>query len=108
MARQRIVRRVVPYLAVFVFSIVVNAGQTVGQSKPTPSVDFGKLANDYFAPLIADKSANAVAVVFTNRERVTFSKTYGPVDFDRSIWRAASVSAQRKRWARGGPVIELS
>jgi len=42
--------------------------------------------------LIADKRANAVAVVFTNRERVTFSKTYGPVDFDRSIWRAASVS----------------
>jgi CubicO group peptidase (beta-lactamase class C family) len=92
MARQRIVRRVVPYVAVFVFSVVVNAGQAAGQSKPTPSVDFGKLADDYFVPLIADKSANAVAVVFTNRERVTFSKTYGPVDFDRSIWRAASVS----------------
>src|SRR5260221_2253644 len=92
MARQRIVRSVVPCLAVFAFSIVVNVGRTIEQSKPTPSVDFGKLADDYFAPLIADKRANAVAVVFTNRERVIFSKTYGPADFDRSIWRAASVS----------------
>src|SRR5258707_10796 len=92
MARKRIVRRVVPYLAVFVFSIVANVGRTMGQSKSTPSVDFGKLADDYFAPLIADKRANAAAVVCTNREGVTFSRTYGPVDFDRSIWRAASVS----------------
>jgi len=92
MARQGIVRSIVPYLAIFVLSIVVNVGRTTGQSKPTPSVDFGKLADDYFAPLVASKRANAAAVVFTNRERVTFSKTYGPVDFDRSIWRAASVS----------------
>ena len=92
MAGQRIARSVVPYLAVFVFSVVVNVRETVGQSNPTPSVDFAKLADDYFAPLIANKRANAVAVVFTNRERVTFSKTYGPVDFDRSIWRVASVS----------------
>jgi len=64
----------------------------MGQSKPAPSVNFAKLADDYFAPLIADKRANAAAVVCTNRAGVTFSRTYGPVDFDRSIWRAASVS----------------
>ncbi len=92
MARKRILRSVVPCLAVFVFSIVVNVGRTMGQSKPTPSIDFGKLADDYFAPLIADKRVNTVAAVFTNREGVIFSKTYGPADFDRSIWRAASVS----------------
>src|SRR6267154_1381525 len=92
MARQGIVRSIVPYLAIFVLTIVVNVGRTTGQSKPTPSVDFGKLADDYFAPLVASKRANAAAVVLTNREGVTFSKTYGPVDFDRSIWRAASVS----------------
>src|SRR6266481_5812526 len=92
MARERIVRSVIRYLAIFVFSIVVNVGWTKGQSKPTPPVDFGKLADDYFAPLIAGKKANAAAVVFTDKETVIFSKTYGPVDFDRSIWRAASVS----------------
>ena len=92
MARQRIVRSVIRYLAVFVFSIVVNVSWTKGQSKPTPPVDFGKLADDYFAPLLAGKKANAAAVVFTDKETVIFSKTYGPVDFDRSIWRAASVS----------------
>ena len=91
-ARQRIVRSVIRYLAVFVFSIVVNVGWTKGQSKPTPPVDFGKLADDYFAPLLAGKKANAAAVVFTDKETVIFSKTYSPVDFDRSIWRAASVS----------------
>lgn len=53
MARQGIVRSIVPYLAIFVLSIVVNVGRTTGQSKPTPSVDFGKLADDYFAPLVA-------------------------------------------------------
>ncbi len=92
MARQGIVPSIVPYLAIFVLTIVVNVGRTTGQSKPTPSVDFGKLADDYFAPFVASKRANAAAVVLTNREGVTFSKTYGPVDFDRSIWRAASVS----------------
>src|SRR6202008_2387861 len=92
MARPRIVRSVIRYLAAFVFSIVFNVGWAKGQSKPTPPVDFGKLADDYFAPLIASKKANAAAVVFTDKETVIFSKTYGPVDFDRSIWRAASVS----------------
>ncbi len=92
MARQGIVRSAVPYLAVLVFSMVVHVGRAMGQSKPAPSVNFAKLADDYFAPLIADKRANAAAVVCTNREGVTFSRTYGPVDFDRSIWRAASVS----------------
>jgi D-alanyl-D-alanine carboxypeptidase len=92
MARQMIVRGVITYLAVLVFAIVVDVGRTMGQSKPTPSFDFGKLADDYFAPLVAGKRANAAVVVFTNKERVIFSKTYGPVDFDRSIWRAASVS----------------
>src|SRR5260370_984941 len=70
----------------------VGGGWRRGESEASSRVDFGKLADVFFAPLIAGKKANAAAVVFTDKETVIFSKTYGPVDFDRSIWRAASVS----------------
>jgi len=56
------------------------------------SLDLGKLADDYFSPLIATGRVKAAAVIVTDRERPIFSKCYGPVDLDRTVWRAASVS----------------
>jgi CubicO group peptidase (beta-lactamase class C family) len=56
------------------------------------SVDLNKLADDYFSPLIANKRVNAAAVIVTDKEKPIFSKVYGPVGLDRSVWRAASVS----------------
>jgi CubicO group peptidase (beta-lactamase class C family) len=57
-----------------------------------PPVDLNKLADDYFNPLIANKRVQASAVIITDKQRPIFSKSYGPVDLDHSLWRVASVS----------------
>jgi len=92
MARKRTAGSFSFFLAVIVSLFVANTGSTSGQAKPTPCPDLGKLADDYFGPLIADKRVHAAAVLFADNGGVILSKTYGSSDLDRSIWRAASVS----------------
>jgi len=92
MARKRTAGSFFYFLAVIVPLFVANTGSTLGQAKPTPSPDLGKLADDYFGPLVADKRVHAAAVLFADKGGVILSKTYGPIDLDQSIWRAASFS----------------
>jgi len=92
MARQRTVRTIATYFVAVLLSITVGQSRTDGQDKPTRSIDLSNLADDYFGPLTISNRVNAAAVIVTDKERPVFSKVYGPVDLDRSIWRVASVS----------------
>lgn len=74
------------------FTLVAGPLRSAEQYGAGPAKDFTKIADDYFVPLILDKRLNGAVVVVTDREKPVFSKTYGPVDLDRSLWRAASVS----------------
>lgn len=91
MGRQRTLRIAAHFVAV-VLSTTIGPCQARGQDKAASSINLDKLADDYFGPLIAGKRVSAAAVVVTDKEKPVFSKVYGPVDFDRSIWRVASVS----------------
>src|ERR1700730_8186017 len=92
MACRRTVRTIATHFIAVVLSIGVGESRTHGQDKPTRSIDLSKLADDYFGPLITSKRVSAAAVIVTDKERPVFSKVYGPVDLDRSIWSVASVS----------------
>ena len=92
MAGQKTVRTITAYFGAVVFSIAAGPSRAAGQDKPTRTTDLGKLADDYFGPLVANKRVTAAAVIVTDKERPAFSKVYGPVDLERSVWRAASVS----------------
>ena len=83
MARKRVAGSCFNFLAVILSLFVANTGSTLGQAKPTPSPDLGKLADDYFGPLVADKRVHAAAVLFADKGGVIVSKTYGPIDLDR-------------------------
>jgi CubicO group peptidase (beta-lactamase class C family) len=92
MTGQKTVRTIVSYVVAVVFSMAAGPSRTAGQGKPTRSTDLSKLADDYFGPLVANKRVTAAAVIVTDKERPAFSKVYGPIDLERSVWRAASVS----------------
>src|SRR6267378_3827752 len=92
MARQRTVRTIAIYFVAILLSMTFGQSRTDGQAKPTRSIDLSKLADDSFGPLTISKRVNAAVVTVTDKERPVFSKVYGPVDLDRSIWRVASVS----------------
>jgi CubicO group peptidase (beta-lactamase class C family) len=79
-------------LARLVAILLLACPLAITQGPPANSIDFNKLADDYFAPLLASKRLRAAAVIVTNKESTIFAKTYGPVDFDRTVWRGASVS----------------
>ena len=66
MARKRAAGSCFDFLAVILSLFVANTGSTLGQAKPTPSPDLGKLADDYFGPLVADKRVHATAVLFAD------------------------------------------
>jgi len=92
MRRQRTARTIVRYFIAIVFSIAGGPSRAAGQDKPTRSIDLSKLADDYFGPLVTNKRVTAAAVIVTDKERPAFSKVYGPIDLERSVWKAASVS----------------
>jgi CubicO group peptidase (beta-lactamase class C family) len=73
-------------------SIATSPSRTAAQDKPTRSIDLSKVADDYFGPLVANKRVTAAAVIVTDKEKPVFSKLYGPIDLERSVWRVASVS----------------
>jgi len=64
----------------------------IGQDVSAQRSDFGKLADDYFSPLVATKKIRAAAIIVVDHQESVFRKCYGPVDLERSLWRAASVS----------------
>jgi CubicO group peptidase (beta-lactamase class C family) len=64
----------------------------VGQDAHANSIDLAKLADDYFLPLMADKGIRAAAVFVLDNQKLVVAKCYGPVDLERTLWRAASVS----------------
>lgn len=92
MTGQKTVRTIATYFVAVVFSIAAGPSRTAAQDEPTRSTDLSKLADDYFGPLVANKRVTAAAVIVTDNERPAFSKVYGPIDLERSVWRAASVS----------------
>jgi CubicO group peptidase (beta-lactamase class C family) len=79
--------------AIFAMLLISSAvpSRSVAQEHQQ-SVDLNKLADDYFSPLIASGRVKSAAVIVTDKERPIFSKGYGPVELDRTVWRAASVS----------------
>jgi len=79
------------FVAIFFFTTAC-AIRTTGQEIPAPPIDLAKLADDYFLPLLTDKRIRAAAVIVVDKEKPILTKCYGPVDLERSIWRAASVS----------------
>ena len=71
--------------------VAIIPTKTESQQNQQP-VDLNKLADDYFTPLIATGRVKAAAVIVGDKQRTIFSKCYGPVDLERTVWRAASVS----------------
>jgi CubicO group peptidase (beta-lactamase class C family) len=71
--------------------VATTPTKTESQQNQQP-VDLNKLADDYFTPLIATGRVKAAAVIVADKQRTIFSKCYGPVDLERTVWRAASVS----------------
>ncbi len=69
-----------------------SAVRTIGQDVPARPNDFGKLADGYFSPLVANKKIRAAAVIVVDNQKTVFARCYGPVDSEHSLWRAASVS----------------
>lgn len=72
--------------------LVAVPPRVAGQSGAPHTNEFSRIADDYFAPLLSGKRLNGAVVVITNREKPIFAKSYGPVDLDRTLWRAGSVS----------------
>ena len=90
--RQKSVRELLTFLAVFLFALTGGSGQSATQDKPAQPIDLNKLANDYFTPLLASKKVSAAAVVVIDKDGPVFSMAYGSGDLKSSVWRVASVS----------------
>ena len=84
-------RKIVACFLVLVFFAAASA-RTSSLDVPTHPGDLGKLADDYFSPLITSKKISAAAIVVLDHQKSVFSKCYGPIDLEHSLWRAASVS----------------
>ena len=85
-------RKIAIYFFVFVFLYTACAVRTIGQEVSAQPTELGKLADDYFLPLVANKKVTAAAVIVVDHQKSVFKKCYGPVDLEHSLWRAASVS----------------
>ena len=92
MTRLESCRKVAICFFVFVLLNTACVVRTMGQDVSAQPSDLGKLAEDYFLPLVAKKKVRAAAVIVVDHQKSVFKKCYGPVDLERSLWRAASVS----------------
>jgi len=90
--RHRTTRRGAAYLAAVALSLGATPKGSAGQDTLARSAEVRKLADAYFAPLVASRRASVAAVIVTDRAHPIFSAAYGPVDLQRTTWRAASVS----------------
>lgn len=85
-------RRTALCLILLIFSTGACPVRTAAQDISEHSIDLGKLADDYFLPLMANKQFRAASVVVVDNRKLVFARCYGPVDLEHSLWRAASVS----------------
>jgi CubicO group peptidase (beta-lactamase class C family) len=85
-------RKIGLYFLVLVFLNTASAIRMIGQEVSAHPSDPGKLADDYFLPLVANKNVRAAAVIVVDSQKTVFAKCYGTVDLGHSFWRAASVS----------------
>lgn len=84
-------RKIAVYF-VLVFSTVACAVLMAGQDIAAHAIDLGKLADDYFLPLMTSQQIGAAVVIVVDSQKPIFTRCYGTVDSNNSIWRAASVS----------------
>lgn len=85
-------RRTALCFVLFIFSTVACPARTAAQDISEHPLDLGKLADDYFLQLVANKQIRAASVVVVDHQKQIFARCYGPVDLEHSLWRAASVS----------------
>lgn len=74
MSHSEIWKKIGIYFFLFGFLTTASAVRTIGQDVPARPNDFGKLADDYFSPLVANKKIRAAAVIVVDNQKTVFCK----------------------------------